>query len=151
MGHKAFRRLGSGGFASSGWLDSADQKEHPLNKRLGACFQAILLNEDGTSPSSLFQCSKRADTQMKVLYHARPEELCARAFEAFVEDSQPQSNFLVRGTVYSDEARAGLYPEGKQRQRINDAFEGYFMALGGALYREHAEDGPVGQSLSSTS
>lgn len=151
MGHKAFRRLGSGGFASSGWLDSADQKEHPLNKRLGACFQAILLNEDGTSPSSLFQCSKRADTQMKVLYYARPEELCARAFEAFVEDSQPQSNFLVSGTVYSDEARAGLYPEGKQRQRINDAFEGYFMALGGALYREHAEDGPVGQSLSSTS
>ncbi|PXX89114.1 hypothetical protein DIT71_16180 [Marinobacter vulgaris] len=141
MGHKAFRQLEKHGFASSGWLSSASQKEHPLNDRLSACFQRILLNEDGTAPSALFRASKKADAGLKVLYYARPEELCARAFEAFVEDAQPRNSFLVRGTVYSDEAKAGLYPEGAQRQQINDAFQRYFEALGAALYREQAKAG----------
>ncbi|MGM0774397.1 MAG: LPD1 domain-containing protein [Pseudomonadota bacterium] len=47
----------------------------------------------------------------------------------------------MRGTVYSDEAKAGLYPEGAQRQRINEAFQHYFAALGAALYREQAKAG----------
>ncbi|WP_267283267.1 LPD1 domain-containing protein [Marinobacter gelidimuriae] len=76
---------------------------------------------------------------MKVLYYARPEELCARAFEAFVEDSRPSNSFLVRGTVYSDEAQAGLYPRGQHRAAINEAFENYFQALGAALYRQQAK------------
>ena len=62
-----------------------------------------------------------------------PEELCARAFEAFVEDSGPVNRFLVRGTLGSAEAKAGLYPQGQQRRAINDAFERYFAGLGGAL------------------
>jgi hypothetical protein len=37
------------GFASSGWLNSVNQKEHPLNERLSNCFQAILLTEDGAA------------------------------------------------------------------------------------------------------
>lgn len=78
---------------------------------------------------------------MKVLYYARPEELCARAFEAFVEDSEPRNDFLVRGTVCSDEANAGLYPQGEQRQQINNAFQNYFRALGAALYRERPKAG----------
>lgn len=138
MGNRAFRKLQKHGFASSGWLNSADQKKHPLNERLNTCFQAILLSEDGTSPSPLFLASRKADERLKVLYYARPEELCARAFEAFVEDSEPRNSFLVRGTVYSDEARAGLYPAEIQRQRINDTFRAYFEALGAALYREQS-------------
>lgn len=141
MGSKAFRNLDNYGFASSGWLNSASQKAHPLNERLNTCFRTILLNEDGTSPSSLFRCSRQADARMNVLYYARPEELCARAFEAFVEDSQPRNSFLVRGTVYSDEAKAGLYPDGDHRRRINDAFREFFAALGAALYREQAKAG----------
>lgn len=141
IGNKAFRQLEKHGFASCGWLNSASQKEHPLNERLGACFQAILLNEDGTAPSPLFRASQKADTKLNVLYYARPEELCARAFEAFVEDCQPRNSFLVRGTVFSDEAKAGVYPEGAQRQRINNAFQSYFAALGAALFREQAKAG----------
>lgn len=141
MGNKAFRKLAKHGFASDGWLSSASQKEHPLNERLSACFQAILLNEDGTAPSALFRASKKADAGLKILYYARPEELCARAFEAFVEDCEPRNSFLVRGTVYSDEAKAGLYPEGAQRQRINQAFQRYFESLGAALFREQAKAG----------
>lgn len=141
MGTKAFRNLGKFGFASSGWLGNAKQKEHPLNDLLSVCFQTILLTEDGTAPSPLFRASKVADSQMKVLYYAKPEELCARAFEAFIEDSTPSNSFLVRGTVYSDDAKAGLYPEGEHRLRIKEAFQNYFAALGTALYREQAKAG----------
>jgi hypothetical protein len=62
--------------------------------------------------------------------------MCARAFEAFIEDARPMSNFLVRGSRQSDEARAGLYPQGQQRSAINLAFRRYFQALGKSLYRE---------------
>jgi len=141
MGNKAFRDLGQFGFASAGWLNSAHQKEHPLNERLGNCFKTILLTKDGTEPSPLFLASRKADDRLNVLYYARPEELCARAFEAFIEDSQPRNSFLVRGTVYSDEAKAGLYPGDEHRQRINEAFQAYFKALGAALYREQAKAG----------
>lgn len=141
MGSKAFRSSGKHGFASVAWLDSADQKEHPLNEQLSNCFRTILLNEDGTQPSDLFRCSQLADQQRDVLYYAQPEELCARAFEAFVEDSEPCNSFLVRGTAHSEEARAGLYPKGRQRQEINDVFRRYFESLGRALFRERAKVG----------
>ncbi len=136
MGSKAFRKLGKQGFASVAWLNSAHQKKHPLNDQLSNCFRTILLNEDGTQPSEFFQCSQQADRQRNVLYYAKPEELCARAFEAFVEDSAPSNTFLVRGTVHSEEAKAGLYPRGEQRQKINDAFRQYFESFGRALYLE---------------
>jgi hypothetical protein len=138
MGNKAFHNPVKHGFASGAWLDSKKQKQHPLNAQLEHCFRTILLNESGTEPSDQFQCSQQADKKLKVLYYARPEELCARAFEAFVEDSRPSNGFLVRGTVYSGEAKTGLYPRGQHREAINDAFENYFQALGGALYREQA-------------
>ena len=141
MGGKAYRSDGQAGFASSAWLDSTVPKPHPLNDRLNACFQAVLLTEDGAAPSAFFQASQAADQHLKVLYYARPEELCARAFEAFIEDSQPRNRFLVSGTVHSDEAKAGLYPQGDHRQRITDAFQCYFAALGAALYREQAKAG----------
>jgi len=141
MGTKAFRVSRSTAFASSAWLDSVHRKPHPLNDLLGECFQAILLNEEGTQPSELFQQSRQADKKLKVLYYARPAELCARAFEAFVEDSEPHNGFLVSGAVHSDEARSGVYPQGVQRQQINAAFGTYFQALGQALYRQQAKAG----------
>lgn len=141
MGGKAYRNTGPFGFASSAWLNSVSSKSHPLNERLGACFQAIMLMEDGTAPSTFFRASQVADQHLKTVYYAKPEELCARAFEAFIEDSQPRNRFLVNGTVYSDEAKAGLYPQGDHRQRINDAFQCYFAALGAALHREQAKAG----------
>jgi len=141
MGGKAFRHTGPFQFASSAWLEGLLQKPHALNDRLTDCLKAILLTDDGTGPSPLFDCSQKADVRLGVLYYARPEEVCARAFEAFVEDSQPDNRFLVDGTVYSDEAQAGLYPQGRQRQLINDTFQTYFASLGEALYREQAKAG----------
>lgn len=123
-------------FASQGWLNSLPLKPHPLTQRLADCFTAILLSPDGAEPSELFRQSQKADKAMGVLYYAKPEELCARAFEAFVEDARPMSSFLVRGSRHSEEAKAGLYPQGDQRSRINGAFGRYFQALGQALHRE---------------
>ncbi|HCA23052.1 MAG TPA: hypothetical protein DEP32_02710 [Pseudomonas sp.] len=141
IGSKTYPNAGQFGFASSAWLSNEDSITHPLTDLLGDCFQAILLNEDGSAPSELFRVSRATDSSLKTVYYARPEELCARAFEAFVEDSQPRNRFLVNGTVHSEEAKAGLYPQGKQRQRINAAFQRYFAVLGAALHREQAKAG----------
>lgn len=139
MGSRMFDKSGKGLFASTGWLDSTPLKPHPLNGLLADCFKAVMLNQNGTNPSELFQQSRKADQSMGVLYYARPEEMCARAFEAYIEDARPMSSFLVRGSRHSDEAKAGLYPQGEQRFTINTAFQRYFSGLGKALYRELAD------------
>lgn len=132
---KVFAQPARQSFASSLWLDSQAYRSHPLSARLFQCFQAVLLNGDGTQPSELFKASRSVDKQQRTLYWAQPEEMCARAFEAFVEDRAPRNGFLVRGTKNSEEARLGLYPSGEARERIANAFSDYFSALGKALSR----------------
>jgi hypothetical protein len=139
MGDKMFPILGAQSFASSNWLTSTRMQPHPLNTLLENCFKAIMLNTDGSAPSAMFDASKRTDEALNMVYYAKPEELCARAFEAFVEDEKPKSRFLVKGSRYSDEAKAGLYPQGAQRQQINAAFKAYYSRLGAALYRQQSE------------
>lgn len=130
---KAFKKPAPQAFASSCWLKHQEAIHHPINQLLFKCFQTILLDPSGEQPSPLFQCSKRADSQLGVFYYARPEEICARAFEAFVEDTGPRNPFLVKGTHLSEEAKAGLYPQAEQRDKINQAFANYFTTLGTAL------------------
>lgn len=122
-------------FASTGWAKHFTPVEHRLNELLQNAFRTIALNDDETD-SPLVVNSRKADQQHGIRYYALPEELCARAFEAFVEDCGPTNRFLVRGTRFSDDAKAGLYPQGEHRQRINDAFSRYFQALGFAIARE---------------
>ncbi|WP_328190260.1 CLCA_X family protein [Marinobacter sp. OP 3.4] len=135
---KLFERSGKGAFGSTLWLTRDDAIQHPLNQRLEACYQAILLNDAGTEPSELFQKSAVADKAAGVHYFSKPEELCARAFEAFVQDADCKNDFLVKGTRETDEARMGLYPQGPQRETINAAFRDYFSNLGRALQRTDA-------------
>jgi len=123
-------------FASSHWLENSDYRQHPINNRLVKCFQTILLSEDGEQPSDVFKQSVLVDKKMNSQYFSQPEEICARAFEAFVQDSTIKNEFLVKGTKESDEAKLGLYPRGDERQRINTAFQNYFSALGSALNKE---------------
>ncbi|MCV2402880.1 hypothetical protein OFY17_08310 [Marinomonas sp. C2222] len=138
MGDKMFHFAPSTSFASSNWLkepDSSNIKPHPLNNLLSECFKAILLSPDGNDTSDLFKASLVADKTHNIFYYAKPEEICARAFEAFVEDANPASRFLVKGSKYSEEAKAGLYPQGQQRVFIGEAFREYFYSLGYALSR----------------
>lgn len=132
---KLFDRSGKGAFGSTLWLTRDDPVDHPLNQRLEACYKAILLNGAGTEPSDLFRQSIKADKAAGAHYFSRPEELCARAFEAFVQDADCKNEFLVKGTRESEEAAMGLYPQGEQRRIINATFRDYFATLGQALHR----------------
>jgi hypothetical protein len=125
-------------FASKAWLLDAPMRRHPLNDLLSNCFKAILLDESGHAASQLVQNSNLIDKKLNQLYYSLPEELCARAFEAFVEDAGLAdasliNRFLVKGSRHSEEARLGLYPEGEHRYKINQAFTEYFELLGAYL------------------
>ncbi|SDN61165.1 CLCA_X family protein [Vreelandella arcis] len=132
---KCFRGTSSGMFASTAWLADATPIAHPLNDRLIQCFKAILLQPEGDQPSELFNHSVKMDKQLGQLYYSKPEELCARAFEAFVQDATIKNHFLVKGSKASPEATLGLYPQGEQRERTNGLFGHYFAGLGEALRR----------------
>lgn len=142
MGDKMFQHTPSSRFASESWLNNVsilllrNKRPHPLNELLADCFNAIMLSELSDEPSDMFQASRLADHKLKIVYYSKPEEMGARAFEAFVEDTKPSSQFLVQGTRYSEEAKVGLYPQGDQRHRINNAFQNYFHLLGRALNLE---------------
>ena len=133
IGEKLFGEAHRGQFASTLWLGRDDAVRHPLNDRLQACFKAILLDEKGAEPSELFRCSVRADKAAGIQYFSLPEELCAREFEAFVQDANVKNAFLVSGTRESEDAKLGLYPVGAQRERVNRAFHRYYTSLGRAL------------------
>jgi hypothetical protein len=130
---RAFNITNTKRFGSSAWLKQDDAVLHPLNELLFACYQAILLDSSGNGVSDLFKTSAAEDRERGIIYYALPEELSARAFEAFIQDATIKNSFLVKGTVKSEEAKLGLYPQGPQRQRINQAFARYFSALGAAL------------------
>lgn len=128
--------LAPGQFASSLWLFSEENSnliEHPMNDLLVRCFKSIMLSDDGESPSDLCKASVKQDKKQGMRYFSQPEEMCARAFEAFVQDSAIKNNFLVRGTKESAEAKLGLYPQGEQRLKINQDFGRYFSALSQGL------------------
>jgi len=137
LADKAFYSASGIQFASSLWLaQGAGQKAlipHPLNEKLAHCFACIMLDESGEQPSELFQHSLLADKSCGTVYYSQPEELSARAFEAFVQDSAIKNSFLVKGTKASTEAKYGLYPQGAERERANRAFADYFCTLGRAL------------------
>ncbi|AEF54714.1 CLCA_X family protein [Marinomonas posidonica] len=142
LADKMYAHVPSTGFASNLWLNLSETryKRHRLNDLLAECFKCIMLSPSGKEPSQLFMASKQADHTLNLVYYAKPEELCARAFEAFVEDESPTSRFLVSGTKVSKEANLGLYPQGEQRHQINQAFRHYFQLLGAALLAQEKRE-----------
>lgn len=135
---KAFQNTSALQFASSAFVKNKPKRSHSLNSLLFRCFDEILLN-DSNSPSEsrtssdYAQIAQQKDKELGQRYYSLPYELCARAFEAFVQDSTIKNNFLVKGTKQSSEAEQGLYPTGYHRVKINRAFTAYFSALGQAV------------------
>lgn len=136
MGEKMFPIADRMAFASKMWLNDYPYGPHTLNTLLAQCYETILLSPDGKQPSELCIASQKTDERLNTLYYSKPEEMCARAFEAYIEDSMPNSRFLVRGTLGTEEAKLGLYPTGEQRLLINEMFQQYFSLLGESLHRE---------------
>ncbi|WP_235937661.1 CLCA_X family protein [Marinobacter caseinilyticus] len=133
IGDKAFSGVSASRFGSKAWLGETSMISHRLNNKLAQCYQAVMLSADGTGPSECFRHSVKRDKTLGTVYYSQPEELCARAFEAFVQDAEIKNAFLVNGTVASEDAGLGLYPQAEQRQRTNAAFGAYFGDLGRAL------------------
>ncbi len=136
LADKCFSDAPRGVFASSAWLHDCTPIPHPLNDSLYACFKAIFLDSTGTQPSLLFKASSTLDKQLNSVYWSLPEEIAARAFEAYVQDHVICNHFLVKGTKASKEAEMGLFPQGEQREQINHAFAEYFQRLGRAVRRQ---------------
>ena len=133
LADKVYSDCPPGMFASMAWLSDATPIAHSLNDKFYRCLNAIMLSENEQQPSALFKASAEVDRKLGTNYYSKPEELCARAFEAFVFDSQVNNRFLVGDTLNSEEAKLGLYPQGKQRQLICQTFSDYFCLLGAAL------------------
>jgi hypothetical protein len=127
----------SSGFASSMWLENRNINPHPLNNRLEACFEAIFLDAaNAENMSTLMLKSVATDKAVGVFYYSRPQEVAARAFEAFVQDHSIKNQFLVQGTKQSADAKSGVYPTGAQRVLITQRLARYFCLLGSALNKE---------------
>ena len=120
-------------FASSSWLQGGVVVDHPLNNLLESCYQHIFLKPGSDEPSNVFKRSVQADKALGSYYYALPQEICARAFESFVQDNPIKNKFLVKGTKQSTEAKLGIYPLGEQRAIINHHFGTYFRMLGIAI------------------
>lgn len=117
-------------FASSLWLHGGMIVEHPINNLLESCYRHIFLKPDCIEPSDFFKKSAQADKVLGCNYYALPQELSARAFECFVQDSNIKNQFLVKGTKLSASAKLGIYPLGDERANISQHLGTYFSTLG---------------------
>lgn len=122
-------------FASRVWLERDTYHKHPLNQRLHLAYRALFLTPDGQNPNDYVRHCQAYDKQTGHLYYSLPEELAARAFEQGLQRQKLKNHFLVSGTLKSDAAQAGLYPDAKLSHTINEAWLSYFSALGDALER----------------
>jgi len=136
IGCRLFQKAHKTKFASELWLQNKQIKPHPLNEMLEDCYQHIFLKPNSDEVSDLFVRSKKADQSMNTLYYALPQEICARAFEAYIQDQPVKNAFLVQGTKQSIDAKLGLYPLPEQRRIVNRCFARYFQQLGLALERQ---------------
>lgn len=120
-------------FATRLWLADFPVKAHPLNKLLTAGFAAIFLDPTGTTSSQYFNRCQLYDQTLQQLYWAQPEELAARAFENMLQRQDLKNTFLVQGTLNSNAAKKGLYPELALSQQLTHYWLGYFKLLGSTL------------------
>lgn len=133
-----FLTLPKSRFASHAWLLADETPEHTLNQLLSNAFKSIFLaTEDVNKPSHYFKTAASIDKKLEQIYYALPEELAARAFEAFIQDQSIHNEFLVKGTKQTDEAKAGLYPKSEHRIEISHWFSQYFELLGRYLAHQN--------------
>lgn len=120
-------------FASEQWLSQALVRPHPVNLALDAGFQALFLSEDGAGPSDYVTRCARFDKRHGIYYYAKPQELAARAFEHLLQRQSLKNSFLVSGTLKSETAKAGLYPDAALTRQLSTHWFDYFRLLGQSL------------------
>lgn len=101
-------------------------------KDIGIMFCNILEREGMEVPTEFFiptdESSFYIDAKARGAYWKRDHELFARAFEAWIEDELADrgmtNSYLVSGTRFG-----GPYPQGNERESINEAFRRWWKVL----------------------
>jgi hypothetical protein len=96
-------------------------------------FAALFLSADGAGSNNYVKTSSAFDQSHGIYYYAKPEELAARAFEHMLQQQSLKNSFLVSGTLKSQAAKAGLYPDAALSSVLAQHWLGYFSLLGRAL------------------
>ena len=121
-------------FATSAWLANFTLRPHPINDALERLLCCIYLSDDQRSPSAFVTAAVSLDQQNESVYWSLPEELFARAFEAWISRSSIKNNLLINAFDIEKDA-VGRYPTGSQGRSIDSAFSDYFKVLSFALNR----------------
>ncbi|MDP5190901.1 CLCA_X family protein [Rheinheimera baltica] len=134
---KLFRQLPPANqFATRCWLESMPVHPHPLNNLLEQAFMALFLSEDGKSESAFFRHCRQLDEKRKQFYLAMPEEIAARAFEKVLQCQPVKNSFLVAGTLKSEAAKLGIYPDEHITTTLSTLWLRYFQHLGQSLRKK---------------
>ena len=121
-------------FASSTWLKQAANISHPLNALLDDVYQTLLLSEDLCQPSDYVHQAISLDKQLQMNYFSLPEELTARAFEAWIQSrTQIKNAYLVSGTKQSKLAELNAFPSPALQRKFGDTLAQYFTLLADLL------------------
>ncbi|MBE0363301.1 hypothetical protein PULV_a3484 [Pseudoalteromonas ulvae UL12] len=121
-------------FASSTWLKQAANISHPLNALLDDVYQTLLLSEDLCQPSDYVHHAISLDKQLQMNYFSLPEELTARAFEAWIQSrTQIKNAYLVSGTKQSKLAELNAFPSPALQRKFGDTLAQYFNLLADLL------------------
>tara|TARA_B100001059_G_scaffold93153_1_gene92442 strand:- start:189920 stop:190714 length:795 start_codon:yes stop_codon:yes gene_type:complete len=120
-------------FASRCWLDGMVVRPHPLNDLLRQAFQTLYLSDNGQDESAFFKQCRSLDASRRQLYLAMPEEMAARAFENMLQRQSLKNSFLVSGTLQSQAAKLGVYPDEPLSVALRQLWLPYFQALGQSL------------------
>lgn len=123
-------------FASRCWLEEMPLKPHPLNALLNQAYSTLFLSEDGKSESAFFRHCRQLDEKRQQLYLAMPEEIAARAFEKMLQRQPVKNSFLVAGTLKSEAAKLGVYPDESITSALSTLWLGYFQRLGQSLRQQ---------------
>jgi len=99
--------------------------------------------------SNFFREAAEMDTKRASKYYSTDEEMWARAFEAYVSDKLKAkgitSQYLVHSTENGPYRAMGIgspYPEGAEREAINQAFDNLFDVMGWRKPGENFATGP---------
>lgn len=126
-------------FSSNSWLQHKPLKPHHLNNLLSEVYQTLFLSDDGETESEFFRHCRQLDAQMQRFYLARPEEMAARAFEKVLQMQPLKNGFLVSGTLKSDAAALGIYPDDALAKALWHIWQQYYSLLGqGLAYKNNA-------------
>lgn len=112
-------------FEAGDSLSSAKHRNEKKYKNIAIAFDALMGIILERGKGKFLYGAKKLDQYKSKAYYSTNSELFARAFEAYVEDSLGfKSQYLVHSTKinYFEDEDMQAYPQGEQRERINEAF-----------------------------